>query len=173
MIRPGISNPAIKHFPRRIPEQNNPLIADLKTGSTRSDPPVEQIGYMKVDRVRFVTNHEVNRLFASCDTASRRGRRDLALLNLFLYVGPEVGRLVTLTLNCFVSNPAQQWIDVLIHGAGRADPQCLVSSSRPGRSGSIHWRIFHGIKEQRPARWKTGWPEVSCYPARERKDHYE
>jgi integrase len=70
---------------------------------------------MKADRVRFLTNHEVNRLAASCDTASRRGRRDLALLNLFLYMGLEVGQPVPLTLTCVVSKPAPQGIDVLIH----------------------------------------------------------
>jgi integrase len=70
---------------------------------------------MTVDRARFLTNDKVNRLTASCNTESKRGRRDKAILNLFLYMGLEVGRLVTLTLDCFVRKPTDQGIDVLIH----------------------------------------------------------
>ena len=44
----------------------------------------------------------MNNLLAACDKATNRGKRDLALLKGFLYLGLRVGELVTLSIEDFV-----------------------------------------------------------------------
>lgn len=51
----------------------------------------------KSKQSRFLTSLEVKKLLTACDTTTNRGKRDLALLEILLYLGLRVSELVMLS----------------------------------------------------------------------------
>lgn len=65
-------------------------------------------------QARFLTRKEVNNLLAACNTATNRGKRDLAILEVFLFLGLQVGEVIRLSSEHLVRDaPSPNFITLM------------------------------------------------------------